>query len=92
MSCRRIRDVGVVVVTVLALGLYVLTAATTVTLVDSGELILCAYTLDIPHPPGFPTYILSGWLFSRLNLGSPALRLNIYSGVMAAVTVGLLAL
>src|SRR6266704_3863014 len=34
--------------------LYTLTLAPTVTLVDSGELILAAWGTGVAHPPGFP--------------------------------------
>jgi len=41
-----------------ALGLYTWTLAPTVTLVDSGELIVAARSLGVAHPPGFPLYVL----------------------------------
>ncbi len=70
-----------------SLAVYRLTLAPTVTLVDSGELILAAYGPGIAHPPGFPLYVLLGWLFSRLPLGSVAVRLNLMSAVFAALAV-----
>ena len=68
-------------------GLYWSTLAPTVALVDSGELTFAAWTLDIPHPPGTPLYVLLGFLFSRMPIGSPAVRLNVMSAVFAAATV-----
>ena len=77
---------------VIALTLYVVTLAPTVTLVDSGELIFAATRLDIPHPPGTPLYVLLGYLFSRLPWGSPAFRLNLMSAVFAALAAAALLL
>lgn len=68
--------------------IYVLTLAPSVGFTDSGELILAARTLGIPHSPGFPLYVLLGWLFSRLPLGSVAWRLNLMSAFWAALAVG----
>jgi hypothetical protein len=37
---------------------YLWTLAPTVTLVDSGELIVAARFLGVAHPPGFPLYLI----------------------------------
>jgi hypothetical protein len=39
------------------------TLAPTVTLVDSGELIVTARFLGVTHPPGFPLYLILAHLF-----------------------------
>ena len=70
-------------------ALYVRTLAPTVTLVDSGELILCTTQLDVAHPPGFPLYVLLGWLWSHLPWGSLAWRLNLFSAATSALAVAL---
>jgi tetratricopeptide (TPR) repeat protein len=62
-----------VAVGAVALAVYLLTLAPTVALTDSGELTVAASTLGIAHPPGLPLYVLLGWLFSRLPLGTVAL-------------------
>ena len=52
---------------------------------DGGELITAAVTLGVPHPPGYPTYILLGRLLSLLPLpGSMALRFNLFSALSMA--------
>ena len=51
---------------------------------DGGDLITAAVTLGVPHPSGYPTYTLLGWLFSRLPLGTPAWRLALLSAVATA--------
>ena len=58
---------------------------------DGGELITASVTLGVPHPPGYPTYVLLGKLFSFLPVGSVAFRYNLFSAVCAAAAAGLLA-
>lgn len=59
---------------------------------DGGELITAAATLGVPHPPGYPTYVLLGRVFAALPFGTVAFRLNLFSAVCAAGAAGLLAL
>ena len=77
---------GCLLVFVSALGVYLLTLAPTVTLVDSGELILACHSLGIAHPPGFPLYVLIGHLFAQLPFDHVAYRLNLTSAFFAALT------
>lgn len=59
---------------------------------DSGEMVAAAYTLGLPHPPGYPLFCLLGRLFSFVPVGTIAFRLNLLSEsfVLAAlVFVGL---
>jgi hypothetical protein len=55
---------------------------------DGGELITASVTLGVPHPPGYPTYVLLGKLFSYLPLGTVAFRFNLLSAVAATVAAG----
>ncbi|MCP5098024.1 MAG: DUF2723 domain-containing protein [Chloroflexi bacterium] len=55
---------------------------------DGGDLITAAVSLGVPHPSGYPTYVLLGKLFSWLPFGSVAYRFNLFSAVGMAVTVG----
>ncbi len=57
---------------------------------DSGELVASAYTLGIPHPPGYPFYMILGRLFSTIFPSNPALGMNILSSVFAILSVVLL--
>ncbi|MBM3130256.1 MAG: DUF2723 domain-containing protein [Chloroflexi bacterium] len=59
---------------------------------DGGDLIVAAYTLGVPHPPGYPAYTLLAHLFTWIPLGSIAYRVNLFSAVSAALAVGVLAL
>ncbi len=59
---------------------------------DSGELVTAAWTLGIPHPPGYPLYVLLGYVWSHLvPLGSVAWRMGLFSAVCGAAAVALLA-
>jgi len=59
---------------------------------DGGDLIVAAYTLGVPHPPGYPAYTLLAHLFTRIPLGSIAYRINLFSALSAASAAGVLAL
>ncbi len=52
---------------------------------DGGDLATAVVTGGIPHPPGFPTYLILGKLFLALPLlpSDPAWRLNLMSATMA---------
>ncbi|GAK57413.1 hypothetical protein U27_04380 [Candidatus Vecturithrix granuli] len=64
---------------------YVQTLAPTVSFFDSGELIAAAYTLGVAHPPGYPLYVLLGWVFSKLPFGEGAYRLNLMSACFSTL-------
>jgi len=68
-----------------SLFLYWWTLAPTVTLVDSGELIVAARTLGVAHPPGFPLYLLLAHLASLVPIGNIAQRVNFASAIFAAL-------
>ena len=82
--------------TLVTLGVYLLTLAPDLTwanaATDGGELITAAVTLGIPHPPGYPLYVVLGKLFSLLPLGTVALRFNLLSAFCGALAVGVLVL
>jgi tetratricopeptide (TPR) repeat protein len=68
-------------------AIYLKTAAPTVTFGDSGELVTAAVTMGVPHPTGFPLYLLSGKLFTLvLPFGDLAFRLNVFSAIFGALT------
>src|SRR4029453_14995991 len=55
---------------------------------DSGELAAAVHVVGIPHPPGYPLYVLLGKLFSVLApVGKPAVRLNVFSAVCSGASV-----
>jgi hypothetical protein len=71
-----------------ALAVYLRTMCRTIYVGDSGELAAAVHVMGIPHPPGYPLYVLLGKLFSALvPVGSPALRLNLFSAACTSVSV-----
>jgi hypothetical protein len=75
---------------VAALALYAFTLAPTVGFVDSGELITAVSELGVPHPPGFPLYVLLTHPITRIPVGTVAARVNFASAVYAAAAIGTL--
>jgi len=75
-----------------ALFVYIWTLAPTVTLVDSGELIVAARFLGVAHPPGFPLYVMLAHLASLIPIGNVAVRINFVSAFFAALACAMLAL
>ena len=70
---------------------YTLGACTTIYVGDSGELVAAVYVLGIPHPSGYPLYVLLGKLWTLLvPLGSIAYRMSLFSAACGAATVGIL--
>ena len=45
--------------------------------------------LGIPHHPGYPIYMMLGWLFTLLPIGTLAGRVNLLSAVAGGVAIGL---
>jgi Protein of unknown function (DUF2723) len=75
-----------------ALIVYGWTLAPTVTLTDSGELIVAAYGLGVAHPPGFPLWVMLAHLASLVPVGNVAVRINFSSAVFAALACAMLTL
>ncbi len=78
-----------------ALWVYALTLSPTVTWrnfgEDSGDLLVASATLGIPHPTGYPLYVLLGRIASFLPVGNLAFRINLVSALAGAASVFFLA-
>jgi Protein O-mannosyl-transferase TMEM260-like len=72
---------------VVALALYLRTLLPDMAFDDWGELQTVPHVLGIAHPTGYPTYILSAWLFELLPIGSIAFRANLFAAVGVAVAL-----
>ena len=69
---------------------YLLTLEPTASFWDCGEFIACSYKLLVPHPPGAPTFLLLGRLFSLFSFGDVtkvAVLINALSWLSSAFTV-----
>lgn len=65
--------------------LYAIGACRTIYVGDSGELVAAVHTLGIPHPSGYPLYVLLGKLWTLVApIGTVALRMSLFSAVFAA--------
>jgi len=76
---------------VVSLAVYVRTLCPTVFVEGTGENIVAAWTLGVPHPPGFPLFCLLGKLFATvIAIGSVAYRVNLFAAVMGALAAAIL--
>jgi len=57
---------------------------------DGGDLISAAATGGVPHPSGYPTYLLLAGTFQRLPVGSLAFRTNLMSALCSLLAAALL--
>lgn len=58
---------------------------------DSGDLVAAAYTLGVPHPTGYPLFMLLAHLATYLPTGDPARSVNLLDALFGAVAAGLTA-
>jgi hypothetical protein len=70
-----------------SLVLYLRTLLPDMAFDDWGELQTVPHVLGIAHPTGYPTYILTAWLFELLPIGSVAFRANLLAAVCVAVAL-----
>ncbi|HEY2924692.1 MAG TPA: DUF2723 domain-containing protein [Candidatus Eisenbacteria bacterium] len=74
-----------------ALWAYALTLSPTVAWLnlgeDSGDLLAASATLGIPHPTGYPLFVLLGRLATFLPLGTIAFRINLVAALAGAASV-----
>src|SRR5450759_4237075 len=54
---------------------------------DWGEMQTVPHVLGIAHPTGYPTYILTAWLFELLPFGYLAIVANMLAAVCVAVAL-----
>jgi hypothetical protein len=60
-----------------------------VAVVDTPMFQFIGRVLGVPHNPGYPLYVLLTYPFSYLPIGSLAYRINLFSSILAALTVTL---
>lgn len=78
-----------------AFTVYIATCAPTITWrhsgADSAELSTAAWTLGIPHPPGYPLYTLLAAIFTHLLPDEPARDLALFSAFTACIGLAIYA-
>jgi 4-amino-4-deoxy-L-arabinose transferase-like glycosyltransferase len=80
----------VALVGLIAFGVYARTAGISIAWGDSPELTAAAANAGVPHPTGYPLYMILGHAFIRLvPFGSVALKMNLLSAIFAALAVAL---
>ena len=89
---NKLRYIAAAAVFVVSFTVYCFTMAPTVTLVDSGELILASVKLGVPHPPGFPLYVMLAHIASLVPVGNPAVRIHMASALFAALAAAVMTL
>ena len=72
---------------VIGLAIYLRTLMPGQAFDDWGELQTVPHLLGIPHPTGYPTYVLAAHLFELLPLGSVAFRANLMAAVCVALAL-----
>lgn len=84
------RIVGLAVFTI-SLATYIKTISPTVVFWDVGEFCAAAFSLQVPHPPGAPLFLLLARLSAMIPLiPDTAVRMHILSAIGSAVTCTLL--
>ena len=96
---RRIDWISCAVTFLVVLAVYTYTLAPSVTLEDSGELVVASDYLGVPHPPGYPIWTLLTWFFQWVfhfmtyhGHPNPAWAVNWFSAVAGAAACAVLAL
>jgi len=78
-------------VSLVILGIYVITIAPTTQFWDTSEYIAAAKVLGIPHPPGNPLFVLLAQVWGAIPLVEHyALRINLLAAVTSALASGFL--
>lgn len=82
-------------VTILTGCLFLFSASTRLTWAnfgnDGGDFLAAILTAGIPHPTGYPSYMLLGILFQQIPIGDPYFRTVLLSLIPAALSAGLIA-
>jgi tetratricopeptide (TPR) repeat protein len=78
-------------ITAAVFAVYASGACPTIYVGDSGELVTAVAVLGIPHPTGYPLYVLLGKAWTMIfPFGSVAWRMSIFSAACGALACGLL--
>ena len=88
MEYRKLNNIIGWLVFLCATFVYVATLEPTVSLWDCGEYITTAYKLEVGHPPGAPTFMMLGRIFTMFtDPESAAYMINLMSALSSSATV-----
>ena len=91
MEHRKLNRFVALGIFTVSLVTYVLTLSPTVVFWDVGEFCAAAFSLQVPHPPGAPLFLLLARLASMIPFTADiAVRMHFISALASAVTCGLL--
>jgi hypothetical protein len=85
---RKLNAIGALLVGTIAFVTYIVIVSPTVSFWDCGEYAASCHTLEIPHPPGNPLYIMIGRVVSMslFFVKDMAYRLNLITVAMDSIT------
>ncbi len=92
MDERRRAAIVALVPFVAAMAAFSFTVAPSIYPGDSPEFTAAAHVLGVPHPPGYPHYVVLGKIAGFLPLGNAAFRLNLLSALGTAAASSVFAL
>ncbi len=85
---KNIKHIYAILAGIICLVIYILTLHPAVGFIDSGELAAACCTFGVPHPTGYPLFLLLGYITAHLPFGSSVIyRLNMLSAVESAAAV-----
>lgn len=65
--------------------LYLKTLCPTIYPGDGPELTAAAWCLGVPHPTGYPLFMVMGWIFTHVYPGTPAFSMNMLNAILGAL-------
>jgi tetratricopeptide (TPR) repeat protein len=71
----------------ISFGIYIFTLNPALSLRDGAELTTASYSLGIPHPPGYPLFVLLGRSFINIPVGNIAYRVNTMNAAFASAAI-----
>jgi len=85
---NRLKHIFAASAGLICLVIYILTLFPSITFLDSGELATVSYTFGVPHPTGYPLFLIIGWIVSHIPIGTSVIyRLNLLSAIESAAAV-----
>jgi len=88
MLSKAIKHIFAAVSGIFVLIIYIMTLHPGVGFIDCGELAAVCYTFGVPHPTGYPVFLIIGYVISHLPMpGSVVYRLNLLSAIESSAAV-----